>query len=369
MGIFAQLRSLWGLWATERRESARPAAPGGAPPATDEDVDGVIDDLEESISAAIDAVTGPGDTRPGNVRHDYDDRASRELFASIAGNYSRPVKNFIHELKRGSASKEWIDICQPVMGSIIHGAESLGLDTVAKRMLDFREALALARSGEDRNFDAESRDLILSCYEGLVEVLPATFRLADEDRRRESILIHSLLRQVPDVGTVTLEKIYGAGLTTLDALLLATEEDLATATGVPDWLCARICAKVREHRERLEATSPETAQFDQHARLVALVRELRRQQESFQRVSDDQHTSRELAAAKRECLRARQACALQINVLLAEMDEISLVEQLRKMAVERRIERLERYLAAAAVGPAALAQVAGANPQHPARGR
>lgn len=348
MGILDFLRSLWtgappGLGPAARQARTAPVSAFAGE---------IIDDLEASIGAAFDSVTGPGETAPGLVRHAYDDEASLELFASIASNYSRPVKNFILELRAGNASKDWVEICKPVMASIINGAASLGIDSTVEKMVDFCEALSLAGNGQLDGFDADSRQRILSCYDELVEALPATFVVGDDDRKRESILIHSLLRQIPEVGSVTLDKLYGAGLTSIEALLLATPDDVAAATSVPAWLCQRICDKVRDHRQQLESGSSAGAPLDPRLRLVEAVRELRRLQESFQRISENEGSGNVTAADKRECLRARQDCALQISVLLAEMGEVDLVEQLRKMAVERRVERLERYLAATEVGAA-----------------
>jgi hypothetical protein len=372
MGAFDFLRSLWQKIApgpAEDRDvilsvppggfrppAAAPAAPRAAtaPIAAQPDPDDIVDDLDRAIGAAFSGGGTPSASshpasEPG---FEHDQRAARELFASIAANYSRPVKNFIFELKRGTATKEWLQICQPVMGSIIDGAESLELHAEAQRMVDFREALSLAAANEGRVLDAESRELILSCYEELVEILPDTFVLGEDDRRRESIIIHSLLRQIPEVGHVTIEKLYGAGLTSLDALFLATKEDLGVASGVPVWLCERICERVHQHRHELEGAAPEAAQVDHRARLVELVRELRRRQDEFHEISAQDRTSPELAAAKRECLRSRQTCALQINVLLAEMGAVDLIEELRKLGVERRIEQLESYLAGADPSPA-----------------
>jgi hypothetical protein len=357
MGAFDFLRSLWHRIAPEPAEerdvivsvaSLRPPAPAlpraaPVPVAAQTDPDDIVDDLDRAIGAAF-GEREPAACPTPREASQQDQLAARELFASIAANYSRPVKNFIFELKRGTATKEWLQICQPVMGSIIDGAESLELHAEARRMGDFREALSLAAANDGRELDAESRELILSCYEELVEILPDTFALGEDDRRRESIIIHSLLRQIPEVGHVTIEKLYGAGLTSLDALFLATKEDLGVASGVPVWLCERICERVRQHRHELEKAAPEAAQFDHRARLVELVRELRRRQDEFHAISAQDRTSPELAAAKRECLRSRQTCALQINVLLAEMGAVDLIEELRKLGVERRIEQLESYL-------------------------
>jgi hypothetical protein len=304
--------------------------------------DAVLVDLEHSISNAVDGVANAEDLVPSEARNPHDDEMNLELFAGIAANYSRPVKNFIFELKRGTASKEWIEICRPVIGSIVDGAESMGLDHVVERLVGFNEALSLAEAAEERLLETETRDLILARYEAMVEVLPGAFLPGKDDRRRESIIIHSLLRQIPEVGHVTFERLYGAGLTSLEALYLARKKDLCLATGVPEWLCERICEKVAAHRKQVENASSE---IDHRVQLVELVQQLRGLQEGFLLASNARRMTSELAAEKRRCLRGRQACNHQIDVLLAEMDELELVDELRKMAVYRRIERLEQYLA------------------------
>jgi len=306
--------------------------------------DEVLVDLEHSISNAVYGVADSGDCAPAEPRNSHDDAMNLELFAGIAANYSRPVKNFIFELKRGTASKDWIEICRPVVGSIVDGATSMGLDHVVDRLVGFDEALSLAEAAEERLLETETRDLILARYEAMVEVLPAAFLPGKDDRRRESIIIHSLLRQIPEVGHVTFERLYGAGLTSLETLYLARSKDLSLATGVPEWLCERICEKVNAHREQVDNAA---SGVDHRAQLAELVGDLCELQEGFLRVSNARRMTSELAAEKRRCLRGRQACALRIDVLLAEMNELELLDELRKMAVCRRIQRLEKYLAPA----------------------
>lgn len=381
MGFFDFLRSLWGRGADAPPPPVRqrddlagrtapdsPLAPADEPTPTPSRpaspaasvagsfADDLVSDLDEAIGAAFDgnAVFGDGGGELQDTGGSADD-AARDLFASIAANYSRPIKNFIFELKRGTATKDWIEICQPVINSIIDGAESMDLTDDARPMTDFSEALALATATDGREFDDDSRELILSCYDELIETLPGAFELGEEDQRRESIIIHSLLRQIPEVGHVTLEKLYGAGVTSLDALFLANVEDLTSATGVSEWLCERICDKVQQHRERLESGAADEAQFDHRGRLVELVKDLTRRHEAFETIAEEESAA--LAAEKRECRRGRQACALQVNVVLAEMGELDLVEEIKRLAFEKRIERLEQYLAettgAAATMPSA----------------
>ena len=263
-----------------------------------------------------------------------------QLFADIAANYARPIKNFMFELKRGTATKDWVDICRPAMQGITRAAEGMGLRQAAQRMMDFEAALSLAQQSEQRVLAGEVRDLLMWCYEDLIKVMPQAFIVGEEEQQREGIIINSLLAQIPDVGRVTIEKLYRAGLTSLDTLYLARREELAVATGISLELSERICAKFQAYRAGLEASNRDVKDVGQRSRLAEFVAELQRQHEGFVRASEDSHSG-----DKREFREQRQACMLWINVLLAEVGELDLVNELQKMSFDRRIQRLEEYLA------------------------
>jgi len=167
----------------------------------------------------------------GEVQHDS--AAIQDLFANIAANYARPVKNFIFELKRGTATKEWIEICRPQCAASAAQPSLWILElqpnvwSISMKRSHWHRRVRIAFSA------ARSANLILSSYDELIEVLPQTFIIGEEEQQREGIIINSLLKQIPDLGRVTFEKLYGAGLTSLDTLFLAKKEDLAAATGVP----------------------------------------------------------------------------------------------------------------------------------------
>ncbi|MCP3978785.1 MAG: hypothetical protein GY716_05575 [bacterium] len=332
--------------------AAEPAIDVAAP--ANDDPLGIADD---ELCAALDDVFGGAASSnaspaapaegPALAHTNHDELAVKDLFASIASNHSVPVKNFIADLQRGTASKEWIEICRPVMHTMIDAAESIDLPQIAERMVDFGEALTLAQNEAGPLIDGEGRDLILSCYDDLVEALPDTFRIVDNTERRESVLVHSLLRQIPGVGHVTFEKLYGAGLTSLDTLFVARPDELTVVTGIQARLSERICSKVQEHRERLGSQLPDQLFALLRTRLAERVQKLRDTHETFERASRKDITLPEVAEAKRQSRRKRQACALQINVVLAEMGELDLVDEIKKLAFGRRIERLEKFLRSA----------------------
>lgn len=324
-------------------------APAANPLAGMNFLDEVVDDFDDAFDAAFNSSPSFSSDQPvmaGEVRHD--EAAIQDLFSKIAANYAKPVKNFVFELKRGTATKEWVEICRPAMRSISRAAENMELTSAAKRMLDFDEALSLAQTSEERTLTGEIRELILASYEELIEVMPQTFVIGEEEQQREGIIINSLLKQIADLGRVTFEKLYGAGLTSLDTLFLAKKEDLAAATGIPIWLCERICNKFQEYREELDGTPRDVAQSGYRTKLGELVSELRRQHEGFERASAQEWSNPALAVEKRKFRQNRQACVLQINVVLAEMGELDLVNEIQKLSFERRIQRLEEYLESSA---------------------
>lgn len=326
-------------------------------------------ELQDALDAAFESLTSTAaHDGPGQADHPGDTTAARDLFAEIAGHHWRPVKNFIFELKRGTTTKEWIEISRPVLSSILSAAESMEIPEVSRCLADLDESLAMAQQDESREVSGESRELILSIYEELAEILPGAFAVGEEGHRRDAIIIHSLLRQIPGIGYVTICKLYEAGLASLDALFLATDAEMADTTGVPIALCQRICDKIQEHRDRLKATSPEQLLEGDRRRLAHLVAELRRHHETFKTACEADHPDETIAAQKRNSRCKRQACALEINVVLAEMGEVGMVEQLEKLAFEQRVLQLEAHLAQVAAPAATPIAALAPTPAAPAAG-
>ena len=302
----------------------------------DQDLDDAFATLQTSTPVANSSVM---EMRP-------DDQAVIEdLFADIAANYARPIKNFVFELKRGTATKDWVEICRPAMQGIMRSAKGMGLGIAAQRMVDFEAALGLAHKSEQKVLGSELRHLLLWCYEDLVKVMPQAFVIGEEEQQREGIIINSLLKQIPDVGLITIEKLYRAGLTTLDALYLAKKEELSIATGIPVELSEAICLKFKAYRLGLASNNRNIGDIGQRSRLAQMVADLRLQHEAFVHASRNEWSNPSVASAKREFRQQRQSCVLWINVLLAELGELEMVDELQKMSFERRIQRLEEYLA------------------------
>jgi hypothetical protein len=307
------------------------------------------DDFDQDLNDAFDSLvsqeTTPESPTGGAQMSSSDQAVVEDLFADIAANYARPVKNFIFELKRGTATKEWIDICRPAIQGIRRSAEGMGLTLAAQRMVDVETALSLAQGSEHRVLSGEIRDLLLSCYEDLIKVMPQAFVVGEEEEQREGIIINALLMQIPNMGHVTVERLFRAGLTSLDTLFLAQKDDLAVATGISSSMSELICEKFQSYRTELEGNSRQLGVSGQRTRLAEMLEDLRRYHEGFELATENEWSNRALASEKREYRQQRQSASLRINVLLAEMGELGLVTELQKLSFERRIQRIEEYLA------------------------
>lgn len=332
--------------------AARPAAepPAKTAAATATPVPTVASDGETDL-AELDEIFGAGasqavKTVTGSTQ-DVDKASIRELFTEIAGQQSAAVKNFVFELKRGTASKDWVEVCRPIMATLVEAADSLGLGDEAGSMKEFHEALSLAGEGDGKQIEQAARELLLEGYEKMAQAIPEAFALGEDTQRREGVVIHSLLKQVPDVGRVTFDRLYGAGLTTLDSLSQANPADLCSTTGIPYWLCERICTKLSEHLVELQRIAEGEGGGANSAnveRLRHLLAELKRENNQYEKAAEQEWTDPALAAAKRMARQNRQVCALKIEVLLAEIGEIELVEKFQKLAFDQRIRALDAFL-------------------------
>jgi len=310
---------------------------------------GVMDELDRATEAlfeqpdpVVHRVSWLGTTEAAG--EDYDRAALRELFSGIASNHARPVKNLVFELRRGTAQKEWIGLSRPVMKALIDGARQTGLFDVAATMADFDAALSVAASGTDAIIDPAARDRILACWREMAEALPEAFRQDEEEQRREAIIIHSLLKQVPGVGHVTFVRLFEAGLTDLESLFLAIPVELAGTTSIPQPLCERICARIQDYRRNMQHARERLPEGERRAHLSRLVEELRQRHEGYEAACSADWNDPAHEEEKRQHRAERQSCALQIEVLLADLGEVALVEQIQTLPYGARIEALERFV-------------------------
>jgi hypothetical protein len=122
--------------------------------------------------------------------------ASIQSFLPDCGNLFSLQEFYFHASYR---YQKHIEFCRPILNSIRSAAETINLDDAVHRMGQFDAALAEGQICADLFLKDEVRKKILDAYGALAEVLPVTFQFGEESRKREDIIIHSLLQQIPGV--------------------------------------------------------------------------------------------------------------------------------------------------------------------------
>jgi hypothetical protein len=266
----------------------------------------------------------------------------RSLFAQLAANYVRPVRDFMLDLRSGEASADWIAISEPALRSLQRAAEKLDLEPLCAGLETLARALAEIATAGVRTIDGERRAPILSAYGALVDQMPEAFALDLDRSQREAVIVQSLLLQVPEVKKVTIDKIVAAGLTTLESMYLATAADLVTTTGIPEALATLIIQHVREYREQVKAIAPDATRARERERLAALTSRLRAEHDEYDRVA--QSWAAGAGDRKKELRKAREQTMLDIQVVLARLGEVDRLAQLERLPFEKKVKDLEAFL-------------------------
>jgi hypothetical protein len=311
-------------------------------------VDSLLDEVVDGFDQAFDNASSSGQTTYPEVKDvctEAEMAALQTLFGEIASQYARPINCFILELKQGTATKERLEICQTALHSILGASESMNLVRATSAMKDFDRVLRIAQTTSPHLIDGETRRRILASYQELTEVQPQVFLSGQQEQNHENIIIKSLLKQIPGLGRVTIRKLYGAGLGSLNALLLANKQDLNAATGIPIKMCEHICDKFQRYRVETEGEDLSSEHtVGSYSRLASLVKKLGCLHQEFEHSRLAQGPNPIPSGEKPPLRQQRQQCFLQIVGILAEMHEITLINAIYKLPFRRRLQRLEEYL-------------------------
>ncbi|HVY47212.1 MAG TPA: hypothetical protein VHB21_15095, partial [Minicystis sp.] len=197
------------------------------------------------------------------------------------------------------------------------------------------EALRIAN---DAGEIEEVKRAIALAYAALVKNAPRIFAVDDERGRREPIIVRALLKQAEGVHQLELDRLYAAGLTSLEAYFHATPEDIAQTAGVALDVAREVVERFRGYRREL--TSDAFAK-EQRA-LKALVEQLKKEQAAYERASSG--WSDGASEAKKRARRDRAETVLRIEVLLARLGELERVGWLERASFEQKIRGLEAFL-------------------------
>jgi hypothetical protein len=172
--------------------------------------------------------------------------------------------------------------------------------------------------------------------------MPEAFALELDRTQREAVIIQSLLLQVPGVRKISIDKIFAAGLTTLDVLFAAKTEELAAVTGIAEHVCEGICERLQRYRGELKEATPEASRAKERAQLKDLIRELREHHLAYEAAAAG--WSAEAKDAKRRMRVAREGTLLKIKVLLARLGEVERLDAVERVPFAEKLVQLEKFL-------------------------
>jgi hypothetical protein len=305
-------------------------------------------EIHETLETLFPSATQPArPARPASTKHGVstaaDQAAVRATFEDLAVAHLRPLRNMMIDLKWGEPVTSWLDLARPALKSLRQMAEQVELADLVKGIDGFSAALDKAVQGGAGTSVEQTRDPLLAAYAPLIKALPRAFELDGERDRREPIIVQSVLRQVPVLEPLMVQRLYAVGLGRLDTLLRATAEEIAVVADLPAAVASAVVAKVQELRRGADGA----ADLANARRAVQpLVRSLETSQHSYEKAAAG--WSSEAVAQKRRHRQQREQSFLQIKVALARAGEVDLVQRMETLPYARRIDELERYLREAA---------------------
>jgi hypothetical protein len=316
--------------------SPRPPPPPGA---------GVLDGFDDgSIAFAFDALVSEEPSQPGRLELDLG--PVRELFAELAANHMRHVRDFMIDVKWGEVTRDWINICIPPVRTLRRAAERLELEELENALLKLFVELERANSAGGQMLDGTEKQRLLEAYSALVDLMPTAFALDRDKTQREAVIVQALLLQIPDVRKVTIDKLHASGLMSLTVLFEANANDISHVAGIPPEVAERIVQRVDAYRNELKASSPTDARAAERERLAQLAIDLKKHHEGYEKASSGWGS--DAKAKKREHFLGREEAWLEISVLLARFGEVDRLQGIEKVPFEKRITQLSDYLEEAA---------------------
>ena len=298
-----------------------------------------------SIASAFDALVSEETvSQAGTLELDL--APVRELFAELAANHMRHVRDFMIDVKWGEVTRDWINICVPPVRTLRRAAERLELAELAVALERLASELERANAAGGQMLDGTEKQRLLEAYTALVDILPQAFALDRDKTQREAVIVQALLLQIPEVRKVTIDKLHAAGLMSLTILFAANANDISHVAGIPPEVATRIIERVDAYRTELKSSSPTDARAAERERLAQLAKDLKQHHDGYEKASDGWGS--DAKKQKREHFLGREEAWLEISVLLARFGEVDRLQGIEKVPFAQRIAQLSDYLEEAA---------------------
>jgi len=268
------------------------------------------------------------------------------LFAELAGNHMRPVRDLIIELQGGEARFDYVAICEPAIRSLRRSAEGMELPELCVALDTFGAALGDASRAGGATIGGAPRAALLAAYGGLVQLMPAAFELDPERHRRDGIVVSSILQQVPGVTRAAIDKMYAVGLNSVEMLAGAKTDEVAATTGLSRELAGRVLERIQAYRRENPADPSRTSEREVLAHLVDQLKKLNAE---YDRVTDA--WTDEAAVRRRQLRVLRSEVVQRVLVILARVGQVDRAKEVERASFAAKVEKIEQYLKEAGAAP------------------
>lgn len=337
----------FGPRAAAAREAAQLSASAPSkdapPPSGDKtDFQRLLEEVETGFDSILDDGAAAGGPKSGRAGSDFDSTEVRSLFDQIAVAHARPVRDFMVEIKLGEPPKSWIGFCRPAVRALERSARGMDLVPLAAALEGFLSALELAESESDTLIREQARQMLIDAYSDLIARMPEAFGLETESNRREAVIVHALLEQVPGLHALGRDRLYEAGMTSLALYFVAKAKDLVETARLDQAVADRVVERFVGYRREASDLLPDDGRAIELARLEALADILERTAASYEEASASWGAGS--GAWRKELRRARADASAQVRLLLARLGELELCAATDALPTNAKVAALRAFI-------------------------
>lgn len=241
---------------------------------------------------------------------------------------------FILALAMGFASETWLAPARTAVADLRRAA-------ARGDRISLEKALGLlSKELDDFATLDERKERILHAFVAVNLALPHPVDIAARRAERERLIVEQLLAEVSLIHPLIPQRLRDDGvISSLARLLAADVEELSKRVSSSREQAEQVASTFQEYLASRAGRGPEVVILGKTRALRERLRSLEASAQHFDRVSEEED-----AEARRRARRQRQAEVHQLNLLLAELGEASMLSDLERCSVQGKIERLGRWL-------------------------
>lgn len=244
------------------------------------------------------------------------------------------VVEFVIALSMGAVAESWLPPIRSALAELRNAAGHSERGGLEKAL-----GLLAKELDEAGDLSEERRLRILRLFTSVDMALPRPIDIATHKVQRERLILEQLLLEVATIHPLIPQRLRDEGVATLERLARANIDELALRVAADREQADQIATALRSYLSARALRGPDMVILGKSRAIRERLRALEASAEDFERASDGED-----AEARRNARRRRQADVAQLNLLLAEFGEASILSEIERCSVQGKIERLGRWL-------------------------